>query len=190
MLLRITTARAVALWLRGRLAIAGGGPDASRKAQQIIGELASVDDPRAHVATAMLGAGVATLAGNDTDAIAKLRAADQLATDHAMTLYAAAARRQLGMLLGASEGAALIASAEATCAPKASRTRRGSAIGSRRVSDRTLRLLRGAALQLQGACPCVCLYEGIATRTGGLAEPGAPRRARTAVASSSVVANR
>jgi eukaryotic-like serine/threonine-protein kinase len=113
-LLRIQSALAVSLWLRGRLAIAAGGPDVVRNVHDIIGELERIDDPRAFVAAALLGAGAAGLAGNEAAAVAKLRLADQLATDHAMRLYGAAARHQLGSLLGASEGATLVGSAEST----------------------------------------------------------------------------
>jgi predicted Ser/Thr protein kinase len=110
-LLRIHTARAVSLWLRGRLAIAGGGSDAARKANAIINELRGADDPRATFAIAMLSAATCD---SDVDAVAHLRTADELAKRHGMKLYGAAARRQLGALLGASEGAALVASADAT----------------------------------------------------------------------------
>jgi hypothetical protein len=111
-LLRIQSARAVSLWLRGRLAIAAGGPDVSRKLTPIVAGLSQLDDPRARIAAALLGAGAASMARNDVEAVAKLRDADQLATEHAMALYGAAARRQLGVQLGGTEGAALVASAE------------------------------------------------------------------------------
>jgi hypothetical protein len=113
-LTRILSARVVSLWLRARLAIVAGGADTARKLQPLIAELAGCDDLRAHVATAMLGAAAARMAGDDEAAVAKLRVADALASEHSMILYGAAARWQLGSLLGASEGAALVSSAEAT----------------------------------------------------------------------------
>jgi hypothetical protein len=111
-LLRVHTAHAVSLWLRGRLTLAAGGPDAPRKVTHIIRRLAKVDDPRARVATDLLGAALATTSKDYGAAIAKLREAEQLATNHSMQLYAAAARRQLGVLVGASEGATLVARAD------------------------------------------------------------------------------
>lgn len=111
-LLRLVSARAVAVWLRGRLALAGGGNDATRKVPKIIGELGRIDDPRARVGAALLGAAVATVSKDYAAAIANLRAAEQLANNHSMQLYGAAARRQLGVLVGASEGAMLVATAE------------------------------------------------------------------------------
>lgn len=112
LLLRLVSAKAVALWLRGRLTLASGGPDATKKATQIIGQLDKVDDPRARVGSALLGAALATVSKDYGDAIAKLRAAEELGHAHSMQLYAAAARRQLGALVGASEGAMLVATAD------------------------------------------------------------------------------
>ena len=87
----------------------------SRRAEtltQIIGQLAQVDDPRARVGISLLGAALATVSKDYSTAIAKLRAAEQLATNHSMQLYAAAARRQRGVLVGASEGGMLVATAD------------------------------------------------------------------------------
>jgi hypothetical protein len=111
-LLRVHTARAVSLWLRGRLTLAAGGSEAPRKVAQIIKQLAKVDDPRARVGIAFLSAAVATGTKDYATAAAKLRAAEQLAEQHSMQLYAASARRQLGALVGASEGAMLVATAD------------------------------------------------------------------------------
>jgi hypothetical protein len=111
-LLRVHTAHAVSLWLRGRLTLSAGGSDAPRKVTQIIRRLAKVDDPRARVAIAFLGAALATERKDYAAAIAKLRAAETLAADYSMQLYAAAARRQLGVLLGGSDGAMLVATAD------------------------------------------------------------------------------
>jgi eukaryotic-like serine/threonine-protein kinase len=112
-LLRVKTVHAQSLWLRGRLAIVAGGADAARKTSQTIATLAHVDDPRARVAVALLAAGVAAMTGDDAAAARELREADRLATELAMTLHAAAARRRLGTLLGASEGTALVGAADA-----------------------------------------------------------------------------
>ena len=113
-LLRLVSAKAVALWLRGRLMFAAGGPDAPKKVTQIISQLEKVDDPRARVGTALLGAALATVSKDYGAAIAKLRIAEELAISHSMQLYAAAARRQRGVLVGASEGAMLRQTADTT----------------------------------------------------------------------------
>jgi serine/threonine protein kinase len=111
-LLRVVTAKAVALWLRGRLTLSAGGPDAPKKVTQIIRQLEKVDDPRARVGTALLGAALATVSKDYGTAVGKLRVAEELALGHSMHLYAAAARRQRGSLVGASEGAMLRANAD------------------------------------------------------------------------------
>jgi hypothetical protein len=108
-LTRIQTARAVSLWLRGRLAIVANPAEAPRKVAPIVGELAGLADPRAQIAAKLLAAGIAPT--NEAVA-AKLRDAERFAGEHGMVLYAAAARRQLGVLLGGSEGGELVADAE------------------------------------------------------------------------------
>jgi hypothetical protein len=106
-LLRVTTVRALALWLRGRLGLCRGDRKA---AQQAVARLASVDNVRARVVGKMLEAG---LEGRSRDAIAitKLREASSLAEQSDLGLHAAAARFQLGTLLGGSEGAEHVADA-------------------------------------------------------------------------------
>jgi hypothetical protein len=109
-LTRIQTARAVSLWLRGRLAIVANPAEAPRKVAPIVGELDGLGDPRAQIAAKLLAAGIAPT--NEAVA-AKLRDAERFAGEHGMALYRAAARRQLGVLLGGSEGGELVAGAEA-----------------------------------------------------------------------------
>ncbi|HUS28868.1 MAG TPA: hypothetical protein VMZ53_10165, partial [Kofleriaceae bacterium] len=113
-LTRVTTVSALSLWLRGRLALCTEGSDAQKLVERAIANLPKVDNPRVDVFGALLRAGLAMRAGNDDVAIAQLRAAYTRADELDLSLHAAAARRQLGVLLGASEGAAHIAAAEKT----------------------------------------------------------------------------
>jgi hypothetical protein len=69
--------------------------------------------PRLNPLAKLLRASIANLRGEEEDAVSLLRAAEQelLAAD--MELYAAAARRQRGKLVGGEEGQTLMASADA-----------------------------------------------------------------------------
>jgi eukaryotic-like serine/threonine-protein kinase len=107
-LLRLSTVRAMALWMRGRLALCTNDRNGARHAAA---RLAKIDEPRARTWTAMLDAGIAGRA-HDATAVAKLREAALLAEEHDLRLHAAASRYQLGGLLGGSEGDIHIASAE------------------------------------------------------------------------------
>jgi predicted Ser/Thr protein kinase len=109
-LLRVTTVRAGALWLRGRLALRLGDAAGVRHA---IDKLARVDNPRAPVVRALLEAGLP--AAKDIT-IAKLRDAITLADRHDLRLHAAAARYKLGVLILGTEGAEQRAAAERTFA--------------------------------------------------------------------------
>jgi predicted Ser/Thr protein kinase len=111
-LLRVTTVRALSLWLRGRLALRLGGTDGAKLVSQAIARLARVDNPRARVMGALLEAGRAGSLGDDATATARLRDAATLATEFHLALHASAARRQLGRMLGGSEGGALVATAD------------------------------------------------------------------------------
>jgi serine/threonine protein kinase len=113
-LTRVTTVSALSLWLRGRLALHTPGADAQKLVEKSIAKLAKVDNPRAAVFASMLGAGRAMQAGDTEIAVAKLRAAYTRADEIDLSLHAAAARRQLGLLLGGSEGADHLALAEKT----------------------------------------------------------------------------
>jgi len=117
LLLRIEIVRAVAQWLRGRLALSVAQSDddpepslatASRAARQLERErLPSV------VAWAkLLRAGCAHLRGDEQTAVDELREAANHADEHDMPFYAAVARRRLGSIVGGDQGAALIADAD------------------------------------------------------------------------------
>jgi hypothetical protein len=107
-LLRLSTVRGMALWMRGRLALCMGD---KRGARHATSRLAKIDDPRTRTWSAMLDGGIA---GRTHDAIAvdKLREATLLAEQHDLRLHGAAARYQLGKLLGGSEGEVHVAAAE------------------------------------------------------------------------------
>ncbi|HEY5951599.1 MAG TPA: protein kinase [Kofleriaceae bacterium] len=107
-LLRLSTVRAMALWLRGRLSLCVGDDKGARQAAS---RLSKIDDQRARVYSAMLQAGIAGRA-RDATATAKLRLATELGEQHELRLHAAASRFQLGTLLGGSEGAAHVEAAE------------------------------------------------------------------------------
>ncbi len=108
-LLRLTTINAMALWIRGRMALMLGD---HRGAQHALKGLCKVDELRARVFAAMLAAGIEGRA-RDTMAVAKLREAVSLSDQHELRLHAAAARYQLGCLLAGSEGSDDVAAAEA-----------------------------------------------------------------------------
>jgi hypothetical protein len=107
-LLRLSTVRAMALWMRGRLALCLGDDRAARHAGA---RLAKIDDPRARTWTAMLDSGIAGRT-HDATAVARLREATLLAEKHDLRLHGAASRYQLGKLLGGSEGDLHIEAAE------------------------------------------------------------------------------
>jgi predicted Ser/Thr protein kinase len=109
-LLRLVTIRSIALWLRGRLALHTGREDDARR---IAAQLGRIDNIRPKVFRAMLDAGIAARA-RDPRAVAKFREARDLADAHELKLHGAAARYQLGKLLGGSEGQEHVAAAERT----------------------------------------------------------------------------
>lgn len=99
-LLRLMTVRAMSLWIRGRLAL--HQRDAAGAAHAVA-RLAKVDNPRARVYSALVEAGIAGRS-RDVTAIAKLREASALAERFDLRLHGAAARYQLGKLIGGTEG--------------------------------------------------------------------------------------
>ncbi len=109
-LLRVTTVQGLLLWLRGRIALRLGQ---SRQVERTIARLARVDNPRARLLTVMLEAGLAGQT-RDTVAVTKLRDAVTYAAELDMRLHGAAARFQLGKLLGGSEGHEHVAAGERT----------------------------------------------------------------------------
>ena len=111
-LLRVTTVHALSLWLRGRLALRQPGADADGRVRQVIARLGRVDNPRAGVVALLLEAGRAGRLGDAATAVAKLRTAIERATAVDLALHAAAAQRQLGTLLGATEGGEHVAAAD------------------------------------------------------------------------------
>jgi hypothetical protein len=113
-LTRVTTVNALSQWLRGRLALHTPGTDAEKLVHRAIAKLPKIDNPRAGVFADLLRAGLAMRAGNDETAIGHLRAAYTRADEIDLALHAAAARRQLGVLLGGDEGADHVAVAEKT----------------------------------------------------------------------------
>ena len=110
---RITTVKAMALGLRGRVALRLGGSDGIKRVSQAISKMAKVDNPRARVYGALLEAGRAGLRRDDETAVAKLREAIEAATPLELNLHRTAARYHLGKLLGGDEGKQLVANAEA-----------------------------------------------------------------------------
>jgi hypothetical protein len=111
-LTRVTTVNALSLWLRGRLALHARSSESTKLIERAIAKLPKVDNPRAGVFADLLRAGLAMQAGNDQAAIAQLRSAYTRADEIDLSLHAAAARRQLGVLLGGTEGAEHVTIAE------------------------------------------------------------------------------
>jgi hypothetical protein len=119
---RVQLARIVTYQLRGRAALgaAAAAPAASSQRRQLVDgarrdarRIARDHMPWGDPLAALLHAGASWLDGEDARAAAELRAAVQGFDAAGMALYAAAARRRLGELLGGDEGAALIAIATA-----------------------------------------------------------------------------
>jgi eukaryotic-like serine/threonine-protein kinase len=99
--LRIQVGRAISLHLRGRIALAcGRAPDALADARRLEREDAEWVEPLA----ALLRAGAAKLRGDEDGALDGLVRGERGAEEAGMRLFAAAARRQRGLLLGGDEG--------------------------------------------------------------------------------------
>jgi hypothetical protein len=103
---RVATVRIAARWLEARVLIGAGDVAA---AQGPIKHLAREDLGSARVWVALARAAITPA---PPERVAQLRAAIAAAESAGMALYAHAARRRLGILLGASEGAALVAAAD------------------------------------------------------------------------------
>ncbi len=106
-------------FVQGRCAIASlqALPVARRsarlaEARRLRRQLERRSTPWTDALASILGAGMAQAAGDSTAAAATLRTAIQQAEAADMALHAAAARRQLGHLLGGTEGAAVARDAE------------------------------------------------------------------------------
>jgi len=115
LLTRVQTVRVAAAWLRGRLEIVTGaetgGKDLLVAARRTARRLVREDVGYAQVWGKLVAAGSSACEGNADAAITELRAARAGATEHDLPQCAAAARYHLGTLLGATEGADLLAEA-------------------------------------------------------------------------------
>jgi hypothetical protein len=109
LLLMIELTRIEAVNLYGRAALASGHLDEARRAQQ---KLAREKIAWAAPLAALLGAGVARARGEEDGARAALEIAARGFDAVEMALWAAVARRQLGVLVGGETGAALVAAAD------------------------------------------------------------------------------
>jgi serine/threonine protein kinase len=108
-LLRLSTVRGMASFIRGRLAVHLRDDNAARKA---VAQLVKLGDLRSGVYAAMLGASIAGRERAEA-AVASLRDAVTRAAQCELRLHGAAARYQLGKLLGGSEGEEHVLAAEA-----------------------------------------------------------------------------
>jgi hypothetical protein len=113
MLLRVQYMRADANFLRARCAIASLGEGAHRRARLVeIRELAKRLErermPWIAPLAAIISAAASEAEGDRSAAAMSLRAAIDLANAADMSLHAAAARHQLGSMLGGEEGGALV----------------------------------------------------------------------------------
>ena len=108
---RIQTLRATALWTFGRLALASDVKDARAawSARRLGGEGVAY----ARAWSLLLGAAMELGRGQREAAVGMLREAIDVAEREQLLLYAAAARRRLGQLVGGDEGVALVAQADA-----------------------------------------------------------------------------
>jgi ATP/maltotriose-dependent transcriptional regulator MalT len=110
--------RAMSAFVRGRAAIASAGAVPERRAARLAEarRLARRLEQERMVWTAplaaILTAGVAKVQGDRAGATASLRAAVELAQAADMSLYATAARHELGLVLGGQEGAEIVARAQ------------------------------------------------------------------------------
>ena len=106
-------------FVRGRSAVASiGGLGETDRGQRLVeacSEQKNLENqgmPWAAPLAAMLAASIATESGDADGAQAALRLAIQTAEAGEMALHAAAARRQLGVVLGGDEGAAMVSQAD------------------------------------------------------------------------------
>ncbi len=121
LLRRLQIVRMESSWMWGRLAVvdAERGVDADAalaRVDSLARWMAGRDVSFGRVWSRLLQAGSAHLRGDDAAAVASLRAAARLADEVPMKLYAAAARRVLGHLIGGTEGERLIDEADAAFA--------------------------------------------------------------------------
>jgi hypothetical protein len=117
LLMRIQMGRAVSLHLRGRVALAAAesaGPrrERLRRVLRDARLLEAEDMPWIDPLAALLRAGLAQLQGRPDAALDALARGEAGARAVELRLYAAAARRQRGRLLGGDDGRALIADAD------------------------------------------------------------------------------
>jgi hypothetical protein len=117
MLLRVHIIRALAVWLRARLALAADGGDEReqlRRASHLASDLAGERDPRALLAAHLVRAALADRRGDDAGAVAALRAAVATGAAASVRLMTAVCQRRLGEIVGGDEGAGLLTAAAAT----------------------------------------------------------------------------
>ena len=114
-LLSVQLMRALTHFVRGRSALAsldalGGGERAARLAAAAREHRALAKEamPWTDVLASLLAAGVAKASGDNAAAERALRASIERAEVRAMAMHAAAARHQLGVLLGGEDGAARV----------------------------------------------------------------------------------
>jgi hypothetical protein len=118
-LLDLSFVRVIAWKLRGDVALAQRALGRSRRvalAEEAAAELARDDCADASAAEALVRAGIAAIEGRKDDALAALDLAATRYDAVEMELFAAAARRRRGVLLGGAEGRALVAAADARMA--------------------------------------------------------------------------
>jgi eukaryotic-like serine/threonine-protein kinase len=112
---RIQIARAEALWLRARLLLSTTRSDAPallREVRRLARLLTREATPYARIWAALTGGGLYYRSDRDRS-VTHLRTAVALADEDGLNIYSAVARRQLGIVVGGSEGAALVTDADA-----------------------------------------------------------------------------
>ena len=120
MYLRMQAQRILCTHLRGRVALARAKAADGRERERHLAAaardaraIAKEHAPWGHPLATLLDAGGAAIRGDAATAVARLADADEALRRFELMLYAAAARRQRGRLVGGDEGAALIADADA-----------------------------------------------------------------------------
>jgi serine/threonine protein kinase len=115
---RVLLLRAHCIDARGRAALAAAAASGNPKpllqsAHRDARAVAAIKMPFCRPIAAVVRAGIAAVERDDARAVSELRAAAQGFDETDMNGHAAAARRQLGLLLKGDEGAALVAAADA-----------------------------------------------------------------------------
>ena len=108
LILRMQAVASEAYHTRANAGIAAGTPEGLRVARRALKKIRRVDKRWSAPRVEMVSAALACAEGNESDAAERLHRAIDLSLERDMRLYAAAARRARGAIIGGDEGASLV----------------------------------------------------------------------------------